>query len=288
MKFAFSSLACPDWDFQALASKAREYGYQGVELRAFADESAGEKSNVFLSNPAKTLEIFTGQNIEIACLSTSVSYTGKSGLDARGESQLKQAIEIARSLKCPFVKLFDFKLSPGQNKLARIVEMGHWITGAADFAGKNGVTLLVENQLSCRNARDLWALHESCGHKSVRVCLDTLSAAVVGEKPEVAVPLLASKLGLVQIKDAWLRDNGATWCMPGEGDVEIEEYFNRLRGVGYGGWISFEWERMYLPNLASAEEVLPLAIAAMKEFTHPQLVELVEEITKVPAKGAGE
>ena len=33
MKIAFSTLACPDWSWQDITSAAKDFGYDGVEVR---------------------------------------------------------------------------------------------------------------------------------------------------------------------------------------------------------------------------------------------------------------
>src|SRR5688572_1066947 len=53
MRFAFSTISCPKWDFETIASRAREYGYEGVEIRGFLNESILTAANVFLTDPAK-------------------------------------------------------------------------------------------------------------------------------------------------------------------------------------------------------------------------------------------
>src|SRR5438132_12879868 len=68
MKLAFSTVACPDWDFETIAARAKEYGYDGVEIRGFLNESILTAANVFLTEPAKVRRIFENAGVEIACL----------------------------------------------------------------------------------------------------------------------------------------------------------------------------------------------------------------------------
>src|SRR5437773_1440968 len=58
MKFAFSTVSCPKWDFETIALRAKEYGYDGVEIRGFLNESILTASNVFLTDPGKFSRIF--------------------------------------------------------------------------------------------------------------------------------------------------------------------------------------------------------------------------------------
>ena len=82
MKFAFSTVACPKWDFDTIATRAKEYGYDGVEIRGFLNESILTASNVFLTDPAKLRSLFKYHDIEIACLASSISMMGERKHDA--------------------------------------------------------------------------------------------------------------------------------------------------------------------------------------------------------------
>ena len=73
MKFAFSTVSCPAWDFQTACARAREYGYEGVEVRGFLNESILTATNIFLTDPVKVRAIFDQHGIQIACLASSVA-----------------------------------------------------------------------------------------------------------------------------------------------------------------------------------------------------------------------
>ncbi len=38
-KIAFSTLACPDWDFEQIVTAGMRYGYDGVEIRQVGGET---------------------------------------------------------------------------------------------------------------------------------------------------------------------------------------------------------------------------------------------------------
>ena len=80
------------------------------------------------------------------------------------------------------------------------------------------------------------------------------------------LPTLNSRIELVQVKDVYLGDTGANYCKLGDGDLRVPELVHRLKGIGYDGWISFEFEKAWLANLAEPEESLPQAIAMLKEM----------------------
>src|SRR5687768_7875157 len=107
MKYAFSTVCCPKWDFETIVSRAREYGYGGVEMRGFLNENVLTASNPFLSDPKKVREVFASGGVEICCLSSSIAMAQDRKQDRQPAEDLKQHIDIAQALNCPFVKVFD-------------------------------------------------------------------------------------------------------------------------------------------------------------------------------------
>jgi sugar phosphate isomerase/epimerase len=71
------------------------------------------------------------------------------------------------------------------------------------------------------------------------------------------------------VQDGKLGPLGATYTKLGDGDVPVDKFLTRLMGIGYNGWVTFEWQKAWLPNIAEPEEVLPHAIQKMREWTRP-------------------
>lgn len=266
MKFAFSTVSCPKWDFETIASRAREYGYQGVEIRGFLNETLMTAANVFLSDPRKVRGIFESAGVQIACLSSSVLKTGKRKEDERQAAYLREYIDTAAKLDCPLVKVFDVEVRPGQSRDGAGLALGDWLLPHADHAASRGVTIVIENALSFRAAKEMWTILDRLQHPNVACCWDVFNAALIGESPYFSVPVLNSKIQYTQVKDAKLGSLGATYCKLGEGDVPVRKFVTRLRGIGYDGYVTLEWEKAWLPALAEPEEILPDSVAKLKEW----------------------
>jgi sugar phosphate isomerase/epimerase len=269
MKFAFSTVACPNWDFETIAARAKEYGYDGVEVRGFLNENILSASNVFLTDPGKLKSLFASHHLEISCLSSSIAMTGKSSTDRKLTEDAKKFIDTAAAIDCGMVKIFDTQVRPGQSRAVAGMALAQWLTPVGDYAADRGVCVLVENALSFRSAKEMWLIMEQCGHPSIGCCWDVGNAAMIGERPALSVPTLNSRIDYVQVKDAKLGPLGANFCKLGEGDMQVEKLLIRLRGIGYRGWVSLEWEKAWLPGLAEPEEILPDSIKKLREWTKP-------------------
>ena len=267
LKFAFSTVSCPTWDFETIASRAREYGYDGVEIRGFLNETLLTAANVFLSDARKVRGIFDAADVRIACLSSSVLMTGKRRHNERQAAYLREYIDTASLLGCPLVKVFDTEVRPGQSRDGAGLALGDWLLPHADYAASKGVIIVIENALSFRAAKEMWTILDRLQHPNVACCWDVFNAALIGESPYFSVPVLNSKIQYTQVKDAKLGALGATYCKLGEGDVPVQKFVTRLRGIGYDGYVTVEWEKAWLPGLAEPEEILPDSIKKLRDWS---------------------
>jgi sugar phosphate isomerase/epimerase len=266
MKFAFSTVSCPKWDFPTIAAKAKEYGYDGVEIRGSRDQSILTASDIFLTDLAKVRNIFSSAGVEICCLSSSIAYSAKKQKSEARAKELREYIDTAAAVGCPWVKVFDADAKPGVSRSMLGVELGDWLVPLGDYAAEAGVGILVENSLSFRTAKEIWSILDRINHPSIAACWDIFNAALLGETPAISVPVLNSKLQYAHVKDATFGPLGAAFCKLGEGDVQVQKFIKRLRGIGFEGYVTVEWEKAWLPNLAEPEEILPDSIAKLRKW----------------------
>ena len=66
MKFAFSTLGCPDWNFKEMISTAKDLGLDGIEIRGIENEVFAPFAKPFREeNLDKTKELLSKKNMEI-------------------------------------------------------------------------------------------------------------------------------------------------------------------------------------------------------------------------------
>src|SRR4030095_1729494 len=116
MKFAFSTVSCPKWDFDTIVARAKEYGYEGVEVRGFLNENILTASNPFLTDPRKLRDLFNDNDLDVCCLARSIAMSQNKKRDAAAAADLRQFIDTANALGCPMVKIFDTQVRPGQDR----------------------------------------------------------------------------------------------------------------------------------------------------------------------------
>jgi sugar phosphate isomerase/epimerase len=208
IKFAFSSLSPPT---AGIFARAREAGYDGVELSAPLDDSA----------PLR--EAAQAAGIEIACLATSFEIPAKAASRSKATAEVQRLIDTTAALRSPSLRLRVGVLRRGQSAGAFATGAKDWLRGLADGAGEQGVTLLIENTPPFARSRELWTLLDLIDHPHVGAAWDPASAARVGETPYVAVPTLNSRIRYVAV---------------GEEDPALHNLLDRLRGIGYSGYVA--------------------------------------------------
>ncbi len=117
----------------------------------------------------------------------------------------------------------DVHPKPRQSRSAAGMALGGWLAGLGDRAAEKGVVLCVENAVSIRTAREMWTVLERLNHRMVGAAWDLSSADRAGESPWTSVPTLNSRIVYATVQE-------------GEGD--IRGFLERLRGIGYEGWVT--------------------------------------------------
>jgi len=223
IQFAFSAAACSQWDVETLAGRARELGYEGVELCP-GSGSAGDPAVI---DPQKARGIFQSTGVRVACLAVAVSCTQDKKSDAAAADRVRRWMDLAAQLECPRVKILDVRIKPRQSRTAAGLALGDWLAPLGELARERGVVLGVENAISFRTARELWTVLERLNHPSIGSAWDVNNAAAAGESPWISVPTLNSRIVYATVREG------------GQGEpVDLRGFLERLRGIGYGGWVT--------------------------------------------------
>ena len=71
MKLAFSTLGSPEWNIDTTISKAREYGFDAVEIRGLKGEFHIQSLPEFSTNAKETSKKFKNNNLTIPCFAST-------------------------------------------------------------------------------------------------------------------------------------------------------------------------------------------------------------------------
>ncbi len=202
---------------------------------------------------------------------------------AAQEADLRGMLELAADVGAPLVRAYgggfprpyardvgrDYGggLPPGVDPDAVCAYIAESLARTADRARELGVGIVVETHDGLSSARRLAQVLGLAGRPEVQALWDVLHPTRLGETPAEVWGLIGPRVRHVHFKDAG-RDAAGRWrAAPlGEGEVPLRGCLDVLRGAGYGGWITLEWEKYWEPDIAEPEEALPRMLATARAW----------------------
>src|SRR5207249_6916267 len=102
----------------------------------------------------------------------------------------------------------------------------------------------------------MWYLVDAADSPAVRCYWNPFNARIRGERPTTSIPRLGARIGAVKVTDAKF-DGLAfdSYVQLGQGNVEIARMVQLLKGIGYRGYLTFEWPKLWNPSLAEPDKV---------------------------------
>jgi sugar phosphate isomerase/epimerase len=229
MKLAFSTGSFPDGDLASIAAMGRKCGYEAVDVN-------GRLLDAVIAKAEESRRVCGETEIGVCCLGNGIEFVGSEERDRQSAEQIGKLIDAAAVLGCPSVAVGANTIEIGRSAVTGM--LGDWLTRLGDRAEKCGVGVLLVNQKTFGASRAIWGVLDRLRHPAIGCCWDVFVAAVMGERPGVSVPTLNSRIRLARVSDAKISGDGAVGCKLGEGDVAVEYFVKRLRGIGYDGYLT--------------------------------------------------
>jgi fatty-acyl-CoA synthase len=257
MKLAFSTLGCPDFEWPDIYSMAKDFGFEGIELRGLGDDIFSVRAKPFCEEALpQTVAELKKKHLEIPCISTgcALKFTENSEQTRR---EIMEYIDLANKLGTSFIRILGDLAPQAQGEVDDEAVL-HQLEALVPYAEENGVTLLVEtngvyantarlrdllNRIESDNVAALWDIHHPY--------------RFAGESPEQTVQNLGTYIKYTHIKDSVMEDGKVCYRMMGEGDLPVEPVIRALRSINYEGYVSLEWLKRYAPELSDAGIVFP-------------------------------
>jgi sugar phosphate isomerase/epimerase len=260
MKTSFSTLACPDWSLPQTLAAASEYGYDGVELRVVSGELDLWKLPEFRSpGLASTRTAIKSQGLIVAAVGSSACFHSSDIQDReRNFDVALRMAEVAAGLDAPAIRVFGDRIQSGSSRW----ETGEWIadslTRLADRLGPDGVQVWLETHGDFAAAADVGEILGQLERSEIGIIWDPANAFEQKSEMPLISALMSSRVRHVHLKDLARDPQGSARYVPtGEGEFPFDTMFASLAGIGFDGFVSFEWEKLWHPELASPEIALP-------------------------------
>lgn len=267
---AFSTLGCPDWTFPAILDFAVQHGYTGIELRGIQRELDLMKRPEF-DTPEHvkiTKQLVASKGLKVVNLGASAAlHHSEPKLRQQNLDQAKRYIDLASALECPFIRVFPNDL-PKTSERSKVIDLIiNGLVTLGDYAKKNNVVVLMETHGDVVETKELKQIMEAAATTHAGLIWDVVNMWAVTKQPPAQVyGELKKYIRHVHLKDLSIVDGKAHYVRFSTGEAPVFEAIDALRKGGYKGYYSFEWEKLWHPEIEEPEVALAEYSAKMKSY----------------------
>ncbi|MBC6491350.1 sugar phosphate isomerase/epimerase family protein [Flavihumibacter stibioxidans] len=268
-RLAFSTLGCPDWDFNRITEFAEQHGYTGIEVRGIQREMDLVKSSIFSSAEARkaTMRRMKEKGLQFVGLgSSSTLHFSEAAQRTKQLDEGRRFIDLAAQINCPYVRVFPNNFPKNQEKQATMDLITRGLQELGNHAKGSGVTVLMETHGDMVWTADILQIMEAANHPQVALVWDVTNMwTITGEDPVEMYGKLKPYIRHVHVKDATKAGGKLNYTFLGKGEVPIMKAIAALRDDRYKGFYSFEWEKLWHPEIAEPDIALADYPAAIKQ-----------------------
>lgn len=274
MKLSFSTLACPEWTSKEVVERARDYGFDGVEWRIVDGELVTSRLSDSTAESLRDMTLSSG--LRTAALDSSLQLAKPHG------SECDQMLDEARKLLrltglvgAEHLRVFagDYPKEVPPDVAASWVRTN--LTELVDVAREHGVKIALE--LHNPMSEELSRLPRPKSSEFSMLALNGVPEEYAGIQWDFGNPYLEgedaahtwrnvkSRISYCHVKDLKAADGVYSYVPMGEGSLPLHDMIRWLNEASFKGWMSFEWEKKWHPELADAAAVLPGYVEFMRQ-----------------------
>ena len=266
MKTCFSTLACPDFSWQDIYSMAKDFNFDGIEIRGLGEDIYSVKAEPFTDEQLpETISKLEELNLEIPCLSSGAI---ANNLETKEEviAEVKDYAELASKLGTKYIRILGDR-EPGPKEEVDDEVVISIVKELVPIAEKNNVTLLLETNGAYADTKRLKKVLDEIGSEHVQALWDMHHPyRFFNESPKTTVDNLGDYIKYTHVKDSIMEDGKVIYKMMGNGDLPIKDMFDELNSIDYDGYVSLEWVYRWARDMLDAGIVVPQFSTYMDKF----------------------
>jgi sugar phosphate isomerase/epimerase len=266
---SFSTLGCPDWSFETILNFAVEHGYDGIEIRGIQRQLDLAKCAEFSSkeNLLETRKKVKKKKLKIVALGCSAAMHHADAAERKKNlDEAKTFIQLAQQLNCPYIRVFPNNFPKEQERNETIDLIAKGLLELGNYTKDTGVTVLMETHGDVVQSADIEKIMQLATHPNVGLVWDVVNMWSVTKEPLAQVYAKLKKyIHHTHIKDLKIVDGKEQYALLGKGDTPIFEAIDILAKDGYKGYYSFEWEKLWHPEIEEPEIALADYAKVMKQ-----------------------
>lgn len=253
LPIGFSTLGCPSWDWLKILDFAQQNGFAAVELRGLQGTmdlpSRPEFGDVRIEQSIKEI---ASRGLRISCVSSSANLHDTGQQHEQQLADARRFIDLASRLGAPYVRVFGNKLVGPRT--AAIEHIASSLRDLGNYAGPKKVTVLLESHGDFTDSATLREILEQAASPQVALLWDAHNTFVDGkEDPAITVSQLGKYIRHTHLKDSRTENGKDHYVLTGRGDVPVKRQVELLFEAGYTGYYSFEWEKVWHPEIEEPE-----------------------------------
>lgn len=259
VKLAFSSSACPDFEFDKILNIASLLKFDGIEIKDIHGEPDLPNSKIFSDeNFRQSQTLLKASNIEIVSLTVNNVLSDKKN-NIKLITEAYEHIDLAHRIGIKYVKVSAEKREkPSLNRKPDMSFIFENLRQICMYAKPKEVTILIETNgffsdsrllarflksLNCQNCGVSWNINNT-----VRYSFET---------PVQTVGIFEDKIKIVQLNDSVDNNDIIEYKAMGRGDLPIKETIAALKNFGYNEYLSLTWPKKTNPEILPPETILP-------------------------------
>ena len=176
----------------------------------------------------------------------------------------KRFIDLAAKLNCPYIRVFPNQIPKDRDRQETLNLIIEGLKELGAYASNTNVTVLLESHGELIYKKDLLFVMEGAASPHVGLVWDVCNMWIVTkEPPEEVYASLKPYIKHTHIKDLKIENGKEEYVLLGTGIVPIFQAIDLLYKNNYPGYYSFEWEKLWHPEILDPQIALadyPLAI----------------------------
>lgn len=259
IKYGFSTIGCPNYDVPQVVELAKANGFSGIEIRFLRGTVDLASLPELTTGIAETRRRFDDAGVKVVGINTGVRMVA---LDpAVRQQQLEAArtnLAVAQALGAGYLRLFGGPVPAEQDRERTLDAIAQGLGEIADLTHAGGVRSLIETHDSFCKADSILDLYKRGASDKLEVLWDTLHSYRHGDSGEETWSKVGDRIRLVHVKDAYTATpQEFDFALTGEGNVPINGFLDLLEREGYDGYVDFEWEKGWHPEIADPDVAIP-------------------------------
>ena len=164
--------------------------------------------------------------------------------------------------------MFAGQLEEGADQAGALDRVAEAVRPACLHAEEAGIGLALETHDDWCRGDVVSALARRVGSPALGVVWDFANVVTGGAGTlDDSFAALKDSILYCHVKDAVKDADGRwTYVAPGDGEIGVARAVELLQSGGSCGYLSFEWEKKWHPELAPPEKVFPAYVKSMREM----------------------